>query len=193
MPRPLREDYDGAWHHVMNRGAGHNAIFAKDDDKRLFLACVSEGANRHAVELHVYCIMSTHYHLLVRSKASQLSNAMRFASGKFTRIKNSRDGRDGPLFRGRFTSVGIETDSHLIQASRYIHLNPLEAGLVAHAGEWIWSSAAAYLGEVPRPDWLMTDFIRDMFGPSDAVAALRAHLEAGIDASTRDFYVRLGR
>ncbi len=193
MPRPLREDYEGAWHHVMNRGAGRSEVLAAHADKLLFLSCVCEGTQRYGVELHGYCLMSTHYHLLVRSKASRLSDAMRFVSGKFTRVKNGRDDRDGPLFRGRFTSIGIETDAHLIQASRYIHLNPLEAGLVSNAWDWAWSSAAAYLGLAARPDWLTTGVILDMFGPGGSVAAMRAHIEAGIDDRTRDFYARNAR
>ena len=191
MPRPLRQDYDGAWHHVMNRGAGRAAILASDADKQLFLDCLAEGTQRYAVEIHAYCLMSTHYHLLVRSTGSQLSATMRFVSGKFTRIKNTRDDRDGPLFRGRFTSVAIENDAQLIQASRYIHLNPVEAGLSSRASEWRWSSVAAYLGQADRQQWLKTDLIHDMFGPGDVMGAFRVHLNSGIDQDAREFYSRL--
>jgi putative transposase len=188
MPRPLRLDYEGAWHHVMNRAAARARILATDDDKQLLLDCLVEGTRRHAVEIHSYCLMDTHYHLLVRSTRADLSSAMRFASAKITRIKNSRDGRDGPLFRGRFLSVPIETDAHLIQVSRYIHLNPLDARLVDSALNWRWSSAAAYLGKIATPDWLETKLILDMFGPTDPIIHLETHLAAGIDHNTRDFY-----
>ena len=165
MPRPLREDYEGAWHHVMNRGAGHSPVMATDTDKHLFLDCLVEATRRYRVEVHCYCLMSTHYHLLVRSAAAQLPDAMRYFSGKFTRIKNRRADRDGPLFRGRFTSVAIESDAHLVQASRYIHLNPVEAALASSASEWPWSSAAAFVGQAERPTWLHTEFLLAMFGP----------------------------
>ena len=190
MPRPLREDYEGAWHHVMNRAAGRAAIFAADLDRQLFFDCVADSYKANGVELHAYCLMGTHYHLLVRSTASLLSDAMRLASGKFTKLKNKRDGRDGPLFRGRFNSVAINSDAHLIQAMRYIHLNPVEASLVANAQDWAWSSVSAYLGIAAKPSWLETAFILDMFGPVDQRAAFRNHLDEGIDANTREFYAR---
>jgi putative transposase len=96
----------------MNRGAGRSGVLESDADKQLFLDCLVQGAERYAVEVHAYCLMSTHYHLMLRSAQSQLSGAMRHASGMFTRLKNKRDKRDGPLFRGRFTSVPINTDAH---------------------------------------------------------------------------------
>src|SRR5262245_57885009 len=137
MPRPLRVDYEGAWHHVMNRGAGRFAVLGKDEDRQLFLDCLVVGSSRYGLEIHGYCLMSTHYHVLVRSTAAQVSDAMRFVSGRFTRTKNLRDSRDGPLFRGRYLSVPIESDSHLTQVSRYIHLNPVSAGLVEQPQDWV--------------------------------------------------------
>ena len=191
MPRPLREDYEGAWHHVMNRGAGRAAIFRADVDKSLFLDCIVESFERHKLQLHAYAMMDTHYHLLACSTTTRLSDAMRFASGRFTRLKNKRDVSDGPMFRGRFNSVAIETDAHLIQASRYIHLNPVEAGVVKHAQDWPWSSASAYLGLIAKPKWLEISLILDMFGPVKQVDSFRRHLDAGNDVTTREFYASL--
>ena len=175
----------------MNRAAARAAIFTADVDKQQFLDCVAEAFEIHGVQLHAYCLMTTHYHLLVRSTVSRLSDAMRFASGKFTKLKNKRDGRDGPLFRGRITSVAIDSDAHLIQAMRYIHMNPVEAGIVAQPTDWDWSSVRAYLDAIARPTRLETAFILDMFGPANPVEAFRRHLAAGVDASTREFYARL--
>ncbi len=191
MPRPLREDYEGAWHHVMNRGAGRAQVLSSDADRQLLLDCMVESFDRYGVQLHVYCLMSTHYHFLVLSADARLSEAMRFGIGKFTRLKNKRDDRDGPLFRGRFNSIAIDSDAHLIQAMRYIHLNPVEAGMVTEASDWLWSSAAVYLGGAPRPSWLQTSLILDMFGPGNQVEACRKHHAAGIDTGTREFYMRM--
>jgi hypothetical protein len=80
------------------------------------------------------------------SEKGQLSDGMRFLSARFTQRINYRDNRDGPLFRGRFASVPIKDDAHLVCVSRYIHRNPVEAGLVREPTDWIWSSAGAYLG-----------------------------------------------
>jgi putative transposase len=191
MPRSLRNDYEGAWHHVMNRGAGPSDILARDQDRQLFIACLVLALQRYGVGLHGYCLMSTHYHLLVMSETARLSDTMRFLSGRFTRLKNLRDGRDGPLFRGRYTSVGIRSDAHLVQVSRYIHLNPVEVGLVPRAEHWKWSSAAAFLGLADKPDWLKTDFVLDMFGPAQAAAKYAQFLGAGIDQATAEFYSQL--
>ena len=191
MPRPRREDYPGAWHHVMNRGAGRAAIFTSDTDRLLFLDCLAEAAERFRLEVHGYCLLGNHYHLLLLSGAGELSEGMKHLSGKFTRMFNVRHGRDGPMFRSRFTSVPINTDGHLVQVSRYIHLNPVAAGLVQRPEHWPWSSAAAYLGPVPGPDWLRTNAILAMFGATDPRADYRAFLAAGVDATTAEFYAKL--
>jgi hypothetical protein len=93
---------------------------------------------------------------------------MRFLGGRFTQRINYRDGRDGPIFRGRFTSVAVETDAQLMQTSRYIHRNPVEAGLAAEPWQWGWSSAAAYVGLVGTPAWLHTEAILEMLGSQGA-------------------------
>ena len=113
---------------------------------------------------------------------------MRFLSGRFTQRINYRDCRDGPVFRGRFASVIIKSDAHLVRVSRYIHRNPVEAGL-AHAPEdWAWSSAGAYLGTKEGPTWLRTDAVLEMFGRV-ARREYRAFLAAGVDEETRVSYV----
>ena len=175
----------------MNRGAGHTAVLASDADRALFLSCLGHGLQRYHLQAHAYCLMTTHYHLLVRSEAGLLSDAMRFISGRFTRLKNLRDDRDGPLFRGRFASVNVTSDAHLIQASRYIHLNPLKAGLCSRAEDWPWSSAAAYLSSAARPTWLETEAILAMFGQADRVQNFAAHLQSGIDRETSELYAQI--
>ena len=153
MPRGPRIDFPGAWHHVFNRGADHAAIFSRDGDCTYFLRCLDEATAKHGVEVHAFCLMSNHYHLLVRSQKAELSAAMQWLSSRFTQGSNHHLSRDGPLFRGRYQSVLVTTDAQLLTVSRYIHLNPVQAGLAARAGHWPWSSARAYLGG-PRPQWL---------------------------------------
>jgi hypothetical protein len=117
---------------------------------------------------------------------------MQRLSGRFTRLVNVRVGRDGPLFRGRYASVGIDDDAHLTQAVRYIHRNPIAAGLVSIAEVWPWSSAAAYVGAVSSPTWLRTDFVLGLFGPRDPLASYREFVNTSSDPVTNDFYVKLG-
>ena len=186
MVRPLRSDFPGAWHHVINRGAARRPIFCSDEDRQLFLSLLDTSLTAAAVELHGYCLMGNHFHLLVRSMEGKLAKAMRLMSGKFTQSLNYRDQTDGPRFRGRYSAVRVTSDAHLLQASRYIHLNPVEARLVGSAADWQWSSASAYLGGQPSTN-LQTCEILAMIGDAGRVG-YRRFLDAGIDEATRDFY-----
>ena len=168
MPRSPRQDHEGAWQHVMNRGVDRQAVFRSDDDRQIFYDYLAAAMPRYGAHVHAWCVLDNHFHLLLFSASGRLSDAMRFLGGRFTQRINYRDGRDGPIFRGRFTSVAVKSDAHLVQASRYIHRNPVEAGLVAEPWDWPWSSAQAYLGLVRRPAWLHTEAILEMLGPGDA-------------------------
>ena len=81
MPRPPREDFPGAWHHVMNRGADHRDIFEHDTDRQVFLDSAVEAGKRHHLEIHAYCLMTNHFHMLLRSQDGQLAAGMQFLSG----------------------------------------------------------------------------------------------------------------
>ena len=179
MPRSLRLDHEGAWHHVMNRGAGRRAIFSSDADREHFLGCCISAAKLYGLELHAYCLLGNHYHLLVRSNAGRLSDAMRWLSSRYTQSINYDKGQDGPLFRGRFASVLICEEEHLLEASRYIHLNPVSAGLASVPEQWPWSSASAYLNIIPTPQWLATDAILSMFGARGSCQTYANYLAAG--------------
>ncbi len=163
----------------MNRGAAGTKVFTAPDDCRIFLDALGDAASKYAMEVHAYCLLPNHYHLLVRSKEGQLSDFMRFLVGRFTRLKNRHEGRDGPIFRGRFTSRLIESDPHLLEVLRYIHLNPVKANLSPSAEAWTWSSARAYLGLTQRSDWLITRQMLEMFGPSEPRERYRAFMSDG--------------
>jgi hypothetical protein len=89
------------------------------------------------------------------------------------------------IFRGRFTSVAVNSDAHLVQASRYIHRNPVEAGLVVAPWQWPWSSAQAYLGLTRTPTWLHTEAILEMLGPNDARRKYRHLLSEDTDPAAQ--------
>lgn len=120
MPRPLRIEYEGAWYHVMNRGANHQNIFHTNEHRKLFLELLTEINQQFYVELHSFCLMDNHYHLLIHTPFANLSKAMRYLDGVYTQRINRMMNRDGPLFRGRYKSILIEEDTYLLQ----VHIPP---------------------------------------------------------------------
>jgi putative transposase len=146
MSRPLRIEYENAWYHVMNRGANGQLIYQHDAHRELFLTLLEEIQVRYGVELHAYCLMGNHYHLLVRTPRANLGRAMRHLDGVYTQHYNKSMSRDGVLFRGRYKACLIDADSYLIEVSRYIHLNPVRAKLISRPEQYLWSSYRAYIG-----------------------------------------------
>ena len=158
MARPLRIDYPGAWHHAMNRGARHQPIFLTDHDRYDFVDLLSIIHERFGIEVNAYCLMGTHYHLLVKTPEGQLSRAMHYLDSVYSQRFNRRNGFDGPLFRGRFHSKVVDSDGYCHLAARYVHRNPLEARLVATLSDYPWSSYPWFIAGTGRqPDWLFSD------------------------------------
>ena len=168
MARPLRLEFEGAWYHVMNRGAGRRDIFADDDQRERFLDLLGELLERFGVETHAYCLMGNHYHLLLHTPAANLSRAMRHLDGVYTQHFNRSNATDGPLFRGRYRSIVVEADQYLLQVSRYIHRNPLEAGLVDDLVDYPWSSYRAYALDTDVTPWLYRSTIRSALSAQPA-------------------------
>ena len=165
MARPLRIDDDGDWHHVMNRGLDHQVIYLCDGDRLTFEALLQQLAEQHGIEIHAYCLMGNHYHLLVHCPNGGLSAAMQQLSSSYTRIVNDRLGRDGPLFRGRFHSVPVRSELHISRAAAYIHRNPVDLVGEASLEAYRWSSYGVYLGRRRSPAWLTSSLISDLLPP----------------------------
>jgi REP element-mobilizing transposase RayT len=165
MARPLRLDHAGAVWHVTSRGNERREIFRDDEDRHLFLSTLSRIVELDRWKLHAYVLMTNHYHLLVETPEPTLSKGMHRLNGTYTQRYNSRHGRVGHLLQGRFTSILIERERHLLTLIRYIVLNPVRAGLVRRAEQWPWSSYGATAGTGARPDWLETDWVLSQLGP----------------------------
>jgi putative transposase len=158
MPRPLRIEFANAWYHVMNRGANRQEIFKSNSDRNLFLSILSEISDRFNIEIHAFCLMGNHYHLLVKTPHGNLSRAMRHLDGVYTQRYNRLMHRDGPLFRGRYKAILVDSDQYLLQVSRYIHLNPVVAELCENPADYKWSSFRAYVNPELSISWLKTAF-----------------------------------
>lgn len=163
MPRPPRIAASGTYH-VVSRGVRDEAIFLDVIDRERFLSRFGAVATACAWRCHAYCLMSTHYHLLVETPKGNISSGMHRLNGPYARWFNKRHGFEGHLFQDRFYSVAVESDVHLLEVFRYITLNPVRAGLCSHAAHWPWSSYAAFAGSAPIPSFLTVDSMLAYFG-----------------------------
>lgn len=188
MSRPLRIEFEGAWYHVMNRGAGRRIVFPSSLYRRLFLDLLGEIHEIFGVQCHAYCLMDNHYHLLLCTPRANLGRAMRHMDGVYTQRHNRRAETDGPLFRGRYKSVLVDKDNYLLQVCRYIHRNPLEAGIVEDLIDYPWSSHPSYLGFSPPPAWLDCHMILSMFGSMSPRDSYSRFVGRPNDDSLDEFY-----
>lgn len=189
MPRPLRIEYENAYYHVMNRGRGHEDIFHSEKYFKVFLSTLDEAHRRFGIQILCYCLMSNHYHLLVKTPKANLGRAMRHINGIYTQRHNRLKNTDGSLFRGRYKAIAIEEDSYQLQVSRYIHLNPLDAGMVEQLSDYPWSSYHFYTSKQKEPNWLYPKEILNQLGSRKRVKEkYKAFVELGVDEEIQKFY-----
>ncbi len=182
MARPLRIEYPGAWYHVMSRGSGRRNIVLSDDDRKRFFQLLGETSKIFQIEVHAYSLLDNHYHLLIHTPEAGLGRAMRHLIGVYTQRFNKAYRTDGPLFRGRYKAKLVETDEYLGELVRYIHLNPVKAGICSRPEDHLWTSHRAYLKPRSRPEWLVIDEVLGRFGrrEREATRALKAFVIEGI-------------
>lgn len=156
MARPLRIEFEGAVYHVTSRGDRREPIFADDGDRIRLLQIVGRAMERFDAQVLAYCLMGNHYHFVLCTRQANLSRLMRHLNGVYTQDFNRRHGKVGHLFQGRFKAVLVDRDAYLLEACRYVELNPLRAELVDRPEAWPWSSYPAHIGLVPVPPWLDT-------------------------------------
>ena len=154
MARPLRIEYPDAWYHLMNRGRRGEDIFSDEQDYVMFTELLKETSEMWKIRIAAYCLMPNHYHMLVQTPEANISRSMRHLNGVYTQRYNSRHKCDGQLFRGRYKSILIDTDSYLLQAVRYIHRNSVRAGLTDKIDAYKWSSHQGYISIAKKWDWL---------------------------------------
>ena len=186
MGRPHRNDIAGGIYHVMNRGGAHRTIFHSANDGTRFLALVGDATARHQVKILAYCLMSNHYHLLVSCPEAGLSAFMHQVGSLYARHHNDRLGRDGPIFRGRFHSLFVDTDEYLACAGRYIHRNPLDIRPQEPLDQYRWSSYRYFVTAAEAPDWLSTS---ELLGPVGGPAHYRPFVEVETHRSSLDWAV----
>lgn len=184
MSRPLRIEYPGAVYHVISRGNAGQDIFITNHDRQKFLHWLEDTVKIHNLLIHAYCLMGSHYHLLVETPDGNLSKAMRDLNGNYTQSFNYFHERKGHLMQGRYKAYVIEKEAYLLEVARYIVLNPVRAGLVAHPNKWAWSSYAMTAGKNKSTHWFFSEWILDFFAANKTNARhhYKKYIQAGIDA-----------
>lgn len=188
MARPLRIEYPGAWYHVMNRGMGRRVIYKNNDQRQYFISLLEDTRNRFNAEWHAYCLMGNHYHLLIRTPDGNLQRIMRHINGLYTQYCNRSEGKDGPLFRGRYQAILVDAQSYWLQLSRYIHRNPLEAKRCRTLSQYRWSSYRAFIGVEKTPEWLTTGYILKAIGKRKVRERYKEYVRLPLDEEIAQFY-----
>ncbi len=161
MPRPLRLSCSGALFHVTARGAQQAPIFLDDHDRSTMLGLVARVLQRNNARAYAYCLMGNHYHFVIQTGLANLSEVMHRINAVYSQSFNKRHDRHGHLLEGRFKAVHVQRDNYLLQACRYVDLNPVRAHMVNAPGDWKWSSYRAHVGSAPSPAWLATSELHE--------------------------------
>lgn len=184
MPRQARLDIPGLVYHVIARGIERREIFRDDQDREQFLGRFGELVEQAGTtRVYAWCLLSNHFHLLVRRGDQPLSLLMRrLMTGHAVRF-NLRHGRTGHLFQNRYKSIVVEEEDYFLQAVRYIHLNPVRAGLVTAPDElerFPYTGHSVLVGR-RAASWQDTDAVLERFGTrqGEALARYREFVSAG--------------
>ncbi|RPI10788.1 MAG: transposase, partial [Zetaproteobacteria bacterium] len=183
MPRGPRLDAPGTLHHVIVRGLDQQVIFRDERDRNDFLRRVAALAEAKHLIVYAWSLMPNHAHLLIRTQARSIGGCMRSLLTGYAGQFNRRHKRTSHLFQERYKSIVIEEDAYFLELVRYLHLNPLRAGIVEHLSaleRFPWTGHSALLGHMPRP-WYAIDEVLAHFGRGLHAArrAYRAFVAAG--------------
>ncbi len=169
MARQPRIHYPGALYHVTLRGNDRQTIFFLDSDRRLWESILQTALKRYQATVHGYCWMTNHMHLIIQVAEEPLASTIRFAASQYARKINLREQRTGHLFERRHGAAPVQDDSYLKGLVRYIHDNPVRAGLVDRMDQYPWSSHLAYAGHLEK-NWLETRAVLGVFGATRRAA-----------------------
>jgi REP element-mobilizing transposase RayT len=167
VPRTPRIHVPGGFYHATLRGNHRQDIFNHDGERTLLNRIVARALEKHGARLHAYCWMSNHLHFLLQVGISPLSRLMQQIASEYARAFQSSLATTGHLFENRYYATMVDTDAYLLEALRYVHQNPVRAGLVLNAAQYPWSSHHTYLGSTP---WITTDFALAQFSDDRARA-----------------------
>jgi putative transposase len=192
MPRKLRVEYPGAIYHVMSRGNRRQDIFLDDVDRHDFLKTLAEGCQKTGWQVHAFCLMSNHYHVVLETPNANLVAGMTWLQSAYTIRLNNRHKLIGHVLSGRYKSQLVEGsgNGYLRTACDYVHLNPVRARLLKPEDRLLaypWSSFGYYLAASEhRPQWLRVDRLLAEHGIGEDTSAGRQQFEQRMEARRLD-------
>jgi len=172
MPRPLRIHVPQGFYHATLRGNHRQAIFTQDCERTLLNIIVARALEKFGATLHAYCWMTNHLHLIVQVGEQPLGKVIQQIASQYARAYQSSLQTTGHLFENRYFATLIDTDAYLLEALRYVHQNPVRAGIVAHVSRYRWCSDAAYRRN-ECGSMVTTRFALALFSPDPDRAVIR--------------------
>ncbi|SES91588.1 REP element-mobilizing transposase RayT [Oceanobacillus limi] len=162
MPRKPRRKSRNGMYHIMLRGINRQTIFEDEEDKGRLLETLIKYKTISRYSIYSYCFMDNHIHLLMRENGESLSKVIQRISASYVFWYNEKYERTGHLFQERYKSENVETTDYFLTVLRYIHQNPVKAGLVRNAFECKWTSLGEYIHE---PNFIDIDLGLNLFSP----------------------------
>ena len=145
MPRRAREKSGSGIYHIMLRGINRQRIFEDDEDRKCFINTLQRYKEKSGYTVYAYCLMDNHVHLLMKEGEEQLGKVFKRIAGSYVYWYNWKYGRSGHLFQDRFKSEPVEDDAYFVIVLRYIHQNPVKAGICREVGDYEYSSFNEYI------------------------------------------------
>ena len=192
VPRSPRIDGAGLIHHVTCNATPTRDAFPDDLARRGFLTLLAATVRASGWHVLAYCLLTTHYHLLVRTVEPNLAPGVQRIHGRHAQLLNARLSTSGPLWRGRYHSTLVETALHVVHAAAYIDANPVAAGICSSPADWPWSSYRANAGSAEPWHWHRPDVLHSFLGvdaadaPTMYAVVVASSLERAHERSAHD-------
>jgi putative transposase len=171
MPRHARRRSKTGVYHVIVRGANKQEIFHDDHDRIKYLDILRKYKSESGFRMYAWCLMGNHVHLLMKEESESISLVMKRVGVSYAHYYNSKYSTTGHLFQDRFKSENVENRMYFLTVTRYIHQNPIKAGIVWSPHEWKWSSCLGYYGKTVYPPSLLDPhYLLNMFSPHLSIA-----------------------
>lgn len=180
MPRRPRLQIPGGLYHVTQRSTDQELLFLEPLDRVAFDHLLVRTVTRYGWEIHDYCQLSNHFHLLITTREPNLARGMQYLNARYVQTFNDRHVRRGTLVQGRYYSGLVASEEHFLIVRAYLALNPVEAGLCREPSGWRWGGFGGRGKIVPQPDERLRRFVADYRTRREHAAALALRDVSGL-------------